>query len=143
MSMNLVSLEEAKKPCVDVSSFPISPKILDEMYQVMQDNKGVGLAAPQVGIFQRFFIFDLGHGRHVVCNPTVDVNSLKHHLSHEGCLTIPGEKYWVKRFTSIRLTAQNEYGKLISWQCKGLLADLIQHEISHLYGQCIKDTGTK
>jgi peptide deformylase len=141
--MNLVSLEETKTPLQD-ASFPIKKEVLDEMYSIMHKNNGVGLAACQVGYFQRFFIFDLGHGMRVCCNPKLYVRKQSRtYRTQEGCLTVPGKEYFVKRLTAVKLRGFNENGQPFDWICIGRLAQVVQHEMDHLAGKCIADNADK
>ena len=138
--MQLVSLDETKKPLCE-ASFPIKPEVIEEMARIMKENSGIGLAAPQVGYYQTFFIGDLGKGRFVCANPKIYVNAKKVRVRRfeEGCLTVPGERRWVERFDKIRLRGFNEEGKPFDWTCIGKLAQVVQHEMDHLKGRCIVD----
>lgn len=138
--MRLVSLDETKRPLSE-ASFPIKKEVLEEMCRIMKANSGIGLAAPQVGYYQTFFIGDLGKGRFVCANPKMYVNSrkVKVYRHEEGCLTVPGERRWVERFDKVRLRGFNEDGKSFDWTCIGKLAALVQHEMDHLKGRCIVD----
>lgn len=136
--MKLVSYEETKVPLQD-ASFPIPQKVLDEMFKIMGEHKGIGLAAPQVGYHQKFFVGDLGNGKFVCANPKLYILRPQSHWKEEGCLTLPGEKHVVPRFLKIRLRGFDETGKPFDWSCIGLLAQLVQHEMDHLEGICIKD----
>lgn len=138
--MNLVSLEKTKGPLSD-AWFPIRPEVLEDMFRIMKENNGIGLAAPQVGYYQRFFIGDLGKGRFVCVNPKmyVNQNKVKVYRHEEGCLTVPGERRWVERFDKVRLRGFKEDGTPFDWTCIGKLAALVQHEMDHLQGRCIVD----
>lgn len=140
--MKLVTYEETKKPLQE-ASFPIPANVLDEMHKIMLDNNGLGIAAPQVGYQQMFFMLDIGEGRFVCANPKLYILRGEYTVKEEGCLTLPGEKYWVPRYHSVRLRGFNEEGKPFDWFCKGLLAQVVQHEMDHLNGKCIVDVGQK
>lgn len=141
--MKLVSLEETKsRDCVPVT-FPLDPKLIEEMFQIMKDNNGIGLAAPQVGIFQQFFLLNVGNVKRVVCNPVMSVLSQKKEHGIEGCLTCPGEQFEIVRFSSVALEGFDESGIYFKWSAaKGLLGKAVQHEMHHLDGRCIKDFGS-
>lgn len=139
MNLSLVPLEETRKPLCE-TSFPIPKEVLDQMYKIMKDNKGVGLAAPQVGYYQKFFIGDLGPGMFVCANPKLYVapESLIER-KEEGCLTVPGITRYVGRYGRVRIRGFKEDGKPFDWVCIGKLARLVQHEMDHLEGRCIVD----
>lgn len=155
--MKLVTLEESKaKPCErwDFGSCPDmmrpSPESLAEMEAILRDTKlpgditGVALAAPQVGIFKRFFLIASPSRKQWVFNPEMRVLTQKREKVIERCLTCPGEKFETIRFASVSLTFQNELGEVIHWgACKGLLGRIVQHEMGHLDGTCIKDFGRR
>lgn len=101
---------------------------------------GVALAAPQVGIFKRFFVIAMpGQPARWVFNPVVTWVSPRKVSAVEGCLTVPGEKFVVLRHRALSLAGQHEDGRAFTWKrCDGLLARIIQHEIDHLDGICVK-----
>lgn len=140
--MNLVSLDETKKElCVPVV-FLLDPKLVEELFDIMAKNNGIGLAAPQVGIFQQFFLINVGKIKRVICNPTMTVLTRKTELNVEGCLTCPGEQFYVHRFASVSLEGYDEKGVYFKWSAaKGLLGRVVQHEMHHLNGTCVKDFG--
>ncbi len=120
---------------------------LDAMEDLLRSTKlpdslvPVALAAPQVGIFKRFFVIAFpGQPARWFFNPKVTVLTHRMESNVEGCLSAPGERFLVERFRSVALTAQDETGKPFTWgACKGLLGRIIQHEMGHLDGVCIKD----
>lgn len=138
--MDLVSLVETKKPLCE-ATFPIPAKVLGRMVEIMESNSGIGLAAPQVGYYQTFFIGDVGKGLFVCANPKmyVNKNKVRIHRMEEGCLTVPGERRWVERFDKVRLRGFDEEGTPFDWTCIGKLAQVVQHEMDHLKGRCIVD----
>jgi peptide deformylase len=138
--MNLVSLEETKKPLEDVTDFSVLPSITEEMFKIMEEKKGVGLAAPQVGIYQKFFIMKLGKEKYVVVNPTIKVVGKMFTYFREGCLTVPGLYRQVLRHSSLVVEGKDENGVDFKWNCKHFMAQVVQHEFDHLLGRCIADT---
>lgn len=136
MELTLVTPDAAVKPLTPLQ-FPIPEDVIESMAKVLIENKGVGLAAPQVGIMQPFFITLVDKTLRVVCNPRIEVLSPKVFSHIEGCLTLPGFKTRVTRFYSIRLQAQDAMGKPFAWNCKDLYAAIIQHELQHLQGVLI------
>lgn len=139
---NLVSPAEAIKECLPVMDFPLDPKLIAEMRSVMVANSGVGLAAPQIGVYLKLFVFQMKPKLpfFVVCNPKMSVLKLEYSVAKEGCLSLPGARYDVARWNSIRLDAQDENGKEFWWHLRWDIARVVQHEISHLQGELIDGT---
>lgn len=111
---------------------------LDEMRDMMLEASGVGLAAIQVGIKKRFFIMfenleDKSPEIIAVINPKI-IEQDGEVIDEEGCLSFPGVSAKVKRATSIKIAALDEYGEEIIIQKEGFIARCIQHEIDHLNG---------
>src|SRR4026207_213844 len=126
MKLKLVSLDETKKPLCE-ASFPIKKDVLEQMFKIMEDNFGIGLAASQVGYYQTFFIIGLGGKKRVCVNPKMYINNKKVRINRveEGCLTVPGERRWVQRFDKVRLRGFNEVGEPFDWTCIGKLAQVV------------------
>lgn len=108
-------------------------EILENMVETMHEVKGVGLAAPQVGINKRMFVIDIGDGvvRKVI-NPEILELSDEVETCEEGCLSIPGVYKGVKRSTHVKIKYQNEKGEEIIEEGDGLLGRAFQHEYDHL-----------
>lgn len=142
MELKLVPVEETRKPLCD-ADIPIRKDVLDQMFKIMYENKGIGLAAPQVGWYQRFFIGDMGSGktrRFVCCNPKLYVpRKARAYWSEEGCLSVPGERRIVQRVDRVKLRGFDENGTPFDWTCIGRLAQVVAHEMDHLNGRCIVD----
>lgn len=119
--------------------------VADEMFQLMIAKNGAGLAAPQVGIFKRFFIIKnfQGEGYELFINPSIVWEGKKKMSFREGCLTYntPGNKpeWWVKRSKSIMASWQNKYGARVERKMSGLTAEVFQHEREHLDGITVKN----
>jgi peptide deformylase len=114
----------------------ITPKIqrlIDDMIQTMHDAAGVGLAAPQVHITQRLFVYDGGEGPDALINPEI-VASDGSEVGPEGCLSIPRLHGDVPRFRSITVTGINRKGRRVKIEAEDFLARIFQHEIDHLNG---------
>jgi len=119
----------------DVERFDRSlARIVDDMFETMYAAPGVGLAAPQVGISLRFFVYDDGEGnRGFVANP--ELSELKREeVRDEGCLSIPGPFYPTTRALRVRLRGQGLRGEPIDVRAEGLLARIFQHETDHTLG---------
>ena len=99
----------------------------------MHDAPGVGLAAPQVGIERRIFVYDVGEGPQTVINPEI-VESAGEWEYEEGCLSVP-ELHWpIIRPKEVHLVGLDLEGNEISVEADELLARVFQHEIDHLNG---------
>ncbi|MDQ1467843.1 MAG: peptide deformylase [Actinomycetota bacterium] len=108
-------------------------KLVDAMYETMYAAPGVGLAAPQVGVQRRFFVYDVGDGPHVILNPTV-VESEGEWLYEEGCLSLPGLAFDIVRPKVVTVTGLDLEGEEITVVGDELLGRLLLHEIDHLDG---------
>lgn len=94
----------------------------------------LGLAAPQVGLPIRLFLFDPDFNRfETIINPEI-IEISGSVISREGCLSVPGVQVDVKRASSVKLKWQTQYGKWLEELFTGLPAFIIQHEIDHLNG---------
>jgi len=107
--------------------------IADRMAKVMYANKGIGLAAPQIGILSRILIVDLGDGRRVLINPEI-VEGEGESLMEEGCLSLPTIEVPVKRMEKVFVKGRDLEGKEVSLELFGFPGRVYQHEIDHLNG---------
>ena len=117
---------------------PQHRQILEKMAQIMYESKGIGLAAPQVGISERMIVADIGDKLYKLINPKV-IFSSGSQINEEGCLSVPGFSVKVKRPAKIKLQAQDENGCFLEMDASGLLACVFLHEIDHLNGKLIVD----
>ncbi len=111
--------------------------LVDAMFDTLVEADGVGLAAPQVGVSERFFIVDLRRGedsRYVFINPEILETSIEECPYEEGCLSIPGLYHEVIRPQRVKVQAQDLSGKHFTIEADGMLARVIQHENDHLNG---------
>lgn len=110
--------------------------LLDDMAETMYlDNRGIGIAAVQVGILRRIFVVDVGdeNGKLEFINPEIlEREGSTFYL--EGCLSCPGKNGYVERPECIRVRAQNRNGEWFELEAEGLLAICICHEYDHLDG---------
>lgn len=128
---------------------PTAPEIrrlVQDMYETMEDAPGAGLAAPQVNVSLRLFVFrvvpdrasgdplDTTIGNSVVINPTIEVIGDDTRLRWEGCLSIPGLRAAVPRAWRIRYTGVDTNNAPISREVTGFHAGVVQHEYDHLDG---------
>jgi peptide deformylase len=110
--------------------------IADRMAEAMYANKGIGLAAPQIGILSQIIVVDIGEGRKAFINPEI-VEGEGESVLEEGCLSLPTIEVPVKRMDKILIRALDLDGKEVSLELSGFPARVYQHEIDHLYGTLI------
>ncbi len=117
-------------------------RMMDDMYETMYDANGVGLAATQVGIHQRFFVMDVSEKRNqriCVINPEIiTVEGEKE--DSEGCLSVGNGVYdKVKRAAKVTLRGMDLDGNTFELVAENLMAACVQHEIDHLNGMLFID----
>ncbi|HYZ98606.1 MAG TPA: peptide deformylase [Acidimicrobiales bacterium] len=108
-------------------------KLAEDMIATMYDAPGVGLAAPQVGVEKRLFVYDVGDGAHTVVNPEI-VAREGEWAYEEGCLSVPGLSWEIVRAKRVHLTGLDLDGNELSIEADELLARCFQHEVDHLDG---------
>jgi len=113
-------------------------KLIDNMAKLMYKNRGIGLAAPQVGMLKRVIIADVGEGLVSLVNPKILWRQGKDTMA-EGCLSIPGINLEIKRSQEVIVEGLNKEGEKVQLGAVGLLARVLQHEIDHLDGILIVD----
>ena len=127
----------------------VTPKLValaHRMLETMRANNGVGLAAPQVGVLQRFFVTELPEDEeedlpaetYILFNPEI-VKGKGEQVSYEGCLSIPGYIGEVARQEQITVKGLNERDHPVRYKLDGYLARVFQHEIDHLDGVLYTD----
>lgn len=110
-------------------------RLCDSMFTTMYAARGIGLAAPQVGVRKRLFVYDEPEtcGRGVILNPVV-TESDGTWTFEEGCLSVPGYSWEIQRPRTISLSGVDLDGNEVTVEADDLFARLIQHEIDHLDG---------
>ena len=118
--------------------------LIEDMYDTMEALDGAGLAAPQIGISKRVVIFGVEANpryphvepvpRTVLINPSIEVLSDDKESGWEGCLSVPGMRGLVPRYTKIRYTGFDPLGHSIEREASGFHARVVQHEVDHLDG---------
>jgi peptide deformylase len=124
-----------KIPAHDVVDFGDTlARLAGDMFETMYAAPGVGLAAPQVGLSIRFFVFDDGEGtRGAVANPVL--SEFEGELDgDEGCLSVPGLYYPTRRAARVHLTGRDLAGAPVSLLGEELVARIFQHETDHTNG---------
>ena len=122
-------------------------KLAQEMLQSMYSAKGIGLAAPQVGISKELLVIDINFEDSaaeplILINPEITAFGSTLNSYEEGCLSIPGVYLNVIRPSTIKLKFRDEMGRPRKMNADGLLARCIQHEVDHLRGVLFVDRVT-
>jgi len=128
-------------PAAPVTDFgPALQRLVEDMFATMYAAPGVGLAAPQVGVGLRLFVYDCGDDKwgHVA-NPVLSVVQGELQEDDEGCLSAPGFFYPTARAMEATVTGQDMHGNDISVTGRGLLGRCLQHEYDHLDGRLYLD----
>jgi len=128
-----------EKPGEPVTEFNDELRALvDDMFESMYEAKGIGLAAPQIGLSKRLTVIDLSfkekpEDKIVLINPEIVFRAGKQH-EEEGCLSLPEIREKVTRAAKVRVKAQDLEGKWFEMEGEELLSRAFQHEIDHLDG---------
>jgi peptide deformylase len=118
-------------------------RLVDRMKELMKDANGVGLAANQVGVLRRVFVFSPEDDVvAVLVNPELVRKSDEVDVDDEGCLSMQGIAIPVTRPVSVRIEGRDERGKEVGFDLEGLPARIAQHELDHLDGTLILDRTT-
>ena len=107
--------------------------LVDSMIETMYDAPGTGLAANQVGVQRRIFVYDIGDGARAVINPQI-VESEGEWTYDEGCLSIPGLSWDIVRPNAVHLIGLDLDGNEVSIEGSELEGRVFQHELDHLDG---------
>ena len=114
-------------------------ELIDDMFDTMYENYGVGLAAPQIGILKRIVVIDVtGEDPIVLINPKI-VERSGSQTGEEGCLSLPGKSAVVTRPNYVKCEAFDEEMNPIVIEGEELLARAICHEVDHLDGVLYRD----
>jgi peptide deformylase len=115
-------------------------QLVERMEHLMQDAQGVGLAATQVGVLQRVFVFEPeGEIAHAIVNPRIVESSDATLTEEEGCLSLREVRVPVERSTKVTLEGKDPNGDDVRFELEGLSARVVQHEYDHLDGVLILD----
>ncbi len=128
------------KKCRPVEVFDAKlAQLIDDMIETMHLKKGVGLAAPQVGILKRVVVIQVDPDGEIfeLVNPEI-IESSGVQESVEGCLSCPGEFGITRRPMKVKVRAQDRFGKLHFYEGEALLAKAFCHELDHLDGILFK-----
>jgi len=113
-------------------------RLFDDMVMTMQATKGIGLAAPQVGLDMRLIVVDIGEGPLKLVNPKI-ISKKGSSILEEGCLSLPGVNIKVKRAAAVTVSALNIQNKPELIKATGIFSHVLQHEIEHLNGKLLID----
>lgn len=126
-----------RTPAAPVTEFTGAlERLVDDMLETMYDAPGVGLAAPQIGVPKRLFVADIGEGPFVVANPVL-VDTAESWTFDEGCLSVPGKFWSIKRPGFARAAGLDRDGTEVVVEGDELLGRVLQHEIDHLHGKLL------
>ncbi len=132
--------EVLRKVAEPLSGFDEEAKALLKRLFAALDESGiaVGVAAPQIGVSKRAFVYDIGEGAHAMINPVI-LSSSGEEYGVEGCLSAPGLQGQVPRAEKVTIEGINEEGEKVKISAEGFLARVFQHEIDHLDGKIFID----
>lgn len=119
-------------------------RLIEDMFDTMAEQGGVGLAAPQIGESLRIVIFGFERSERypdaapipmtVLINPVIEFLDAEQQADWEGCLSVPGLRGVVSRYTRIRYRGVDQCGDVIERTVKDFHARVVQHEVDHLDG---------
>jgi peptide deformylase len=114
--------------------------IVEGMTGALYEASGLAVAAPQVGVLKRLFVYDMheGEGPQVIVNPVIN-ESGGEWVFEEGCLSVPGLAWEIVRPKQVHVTGVDLDGNAVSFEADELLARMFQHEIDHLDGVLLLD----
>ncbi|WP_280457509.1 peptide deformylase [Nocardia carnea] len=119
----------------EVTEFgPELRQLVTDLTDTMYDDGGVGMAAPQIGVGLRVFVYDTRDARGHLINPVWTALDEEEQIGQEGCLSIPGVNHDTRRAMRVRATGVDMNGAPVEFAAEGLLARCVQHETDHLDG---------
>ncbi len=129
-----------REECRDVEAVDREiDELIEAMGETLKASPGrVGLAASQVGVLKRLFVFDTGSGLRCLINPEI-VETADETMCEEGCLSLPGVYVSIPRFGRVKVRCMTPSGHRIAIEAEGFAAQLLQHECDHLEGVLIID----
>ena len=135
-TIRVIGDEILYKECKPVKAMtPRVEELIEDMFETMYENNGVGLAAPQVGILKQIVVIDVDDGnQYVLINPAI-IEEEGSQTGQEGCLSVPGKAGIVTRPQRVKVKALDENMEEFVLEGEDLLARAICHECAHLHGQ--------
>lgn len=153
--MAILAISKLGNPILRQKALPVSPgeikkaafqQLIDDMFETMYDEPGIGLAAPQVGRSQQLVVMDCpgegGFPKTVLINATIQFYGPEQVEGWEGCLSVDGLRGKVMRPSTVRVTGLDRNAKPFDFEASGLYAVCIQHELDHLIGKLFIDRMT-
>ena len=131
-------------PCLQIKSKavkevgPVERMLIAAMFETMVACRGVGLAAPQVGINEQIFVLDTGKEVFAVINPKI-IKTAGREIMEEGCLSVPRVLVDIKRAKTVWVEFIDQENAPVRAKLDGLAAKAFQHEYDHLQGKLILD----
>ena len=116
-------------------------KLIEDMYETMYHENGIGLAAPQIGLGLKLAVIDVSAKRNekfCIINPEI-IHREGEEFMEEGCLSVPNVFDKAPRALKVTVRAQNEHGEVGEITGDGILGHCLQHEIDHLNGKLFVD----
>ncbi len=115
-------------------------RLVDDMVVTLYEAEGLALAAPQIGVQRRLWVYDMhdDEGPKAIINPVISESSGEW-VHHEGCLSVPGLSWEITRPKEVHLTGFDLDGNELSIEADELLARMFQHELDHLDGVLLID----
>lgn len=141
---------QLNQPSEPVRDFgPGFQQLVSDLWNTLRTSPGVGLAAPQIGVFKRVSVIDLSRRKprkgeppapspYVIVNPKIE-HGRGEQIPREGCLSVPDLLANVRRYETVEVTAQDEFGHSRQIKASGFEALALQHEIDHLNGLLFLD----
>jgi peptide deformylase len=114
-------------------------RLVRDLTETLLDAQGAGLAAPQIGVGLRVFVFDVDDVSGHLINPMLDFPDEEEQVGQEGCLSIPGVYVDTKRRQNVVAKGFNEHGDPVQIVGTGMMARCVQHETDHLDGVLFLD----
>ena len=123
-----------RQQAVDVTEFDEHlDRLVEDMLETMYDAPGVGLAAPQIGISKRVFVYDVGEGPGAIINPEVTETDGEWEFD-EGCLSVPGHFWPITRASYAKVTGVDLESNELVLEGDELMGRMLLHEVDHLNG---------
>ncbi len=114
-------------------------RLVERMTALMHEASGVGLAATQVGVLRRLFVFADGEEDRVIVNPVITAASKETEVDDEGCLSLRGVLVPVERSTAVTIEGVDAKGEPVKLELESPASRIVQHELDHLDGVLIID----
>ncbi len=133
-----------REKCAEVTNIDEkSVKLVKDLIETLYNVSGLGLAANQVGVVERLFVFDVGDGPVACFNPEIVYQSEETEEEEEGCLSLPNVQVPVERPSVVEIEFTDLKGNRIRMRGEGLLARLFMHETDHLDGGLLLERASR